>query len=78
MPSQNGDVFDFDHTYCAVGNYQNNLKYDNNRNSNADIVKVFGFAEYGTLRLITKNRELLWRHEEKETVKMTVDEMRKN
>lgn len=76
MPSQNGDVFDFGSINFSIMNYKKNLKYDNNRNSNVDIVKVFGFAEYGTIQLTTDNRELLWEREERETVKMTVDEMR--
>lgn len=76
MPSQNGDVFDFGSINYSIMNYKKNLKYDNNRNSNVDIVKVFGFAEYGTIQLTTDNRELLWERKERETVKMTVDEMR--
>ena len=76
MPSRNGDLFDFGNVDFSIMNYKKNLKYDNNRNSNVDIVKVFGFAEYGTLQLTTKNRELLWERKERETVEMTVNEMK--
>lgn len=76
MPSRNGDVFDFGNVDFSIMNYKKNLKYYNNRNSNVDIVKVFGFAEYGTLQLTTKNRELLWERKERETVEMTVNEMK--
>lgn len=77
MPSQNGDVFDFGNTYFAVGNYQNNLKYYSNCNNCFDIVSVYGWTDStSSIQLTTDNRELIWERNERETVQMTVGEMK--
>lgn len=77
MPSRNGDVFDFGNECFAVRNYKNNLKYYSNNNSDIDIVSVYGRTDsVSPIQLTTDNRELIWERNERETVQMTVDEMK--
>lgn len=77
MPSQNGNVFDFGDTYFSVGNYQNDLKYYSNCTNCFDIVRIYGWTDSASsIQLTTDHRELIWERNERETVKMTVDEMK--
>lgn len=70
-------MFDFGNTYFTVGNYQNNLKYYSNCNNCFDIVSVYGWTDStSSIQLTTDNRELIWERNERETVQMTVGEMK--
>lgn len=77
MPGKLGDVFyACPSEYNLSRFYKSDLKHLNT--SNWDIMKVFGFTKYAYSVTHTSidGRELLWERNEREDIKMTVDEMK--
>lgn len=80
MPSQNGDCFDLNGIYNCI--YINdfddkeNLKYENKSNNFNNVIKIYGYSEYGcNSRVLSLNgRPLIWERPE-EVRKMTVSDI---
>lgn len=80
MPSQEGDCFDLENDICCIylSYYQNKkeLKYLGINDSMKDVIKIYGYAKYGSNSrdLYIENRPLIWERP-KEVKKMTVAEI---
>ena len=80
MPSQEGDCFDLEDDGCCLylSYYQNKkeLKYLGINDSVKDVIKIYGYANYGSNSrdLYIENRPLIWERQE-EVKKMTVSEI---
>lgn len=80
MPSQYGDCFDLeDDGHCVYLSYYRNkkeLKYLDINDSMKDVIKIYGYAKYGSdsRNLYIENRPIIWERL-KEVKKMTVSEI---
>ena len=75
MPTSKGDCFNLVDDYYSidVNNYKDDLTISS---TNHDIMKVYGYSEFGdeTCTTITESRELLWERKEPKVKELTTEE----